>query len=485
MAASSSSLPLPPESPPPPLETLVSYLVASKRSLSSIEQVWQANEIVTSTRKSLETSVITSSRTSFLCHGIRSQLLTLEQILFKSREVETEGVKEYQEALRNLEAAEGRLTTTLDRLRSTIVETELRPDTEEKSSLLDFVDESGVDKLLEFIKESTKAADGAHDEFADTNKTFSKGLEQVREHLIAARTEEGKAVVKDDPDTLEDEASIHSPLPEILNDMEERAKGMADNLESLVKHFDLCVTAIKHTEGGGDAAQRIANDLPEGMGMGQDDVQAPSEPISDEERNEMLKILEKDAEQVEEVVMEIRESFTRMENQHSQVKEHLEELEEQHGAVLSAFRILEAIAARLSAFISQSEVFVMRWDSEKTKFDEYMEELETLRSFYDGFLGAYDNLLVEVGRRQFMEQRMEKLALDAMTKVDRLYEEDVAAREAFKREQGDFLPVDIWPGLMDSPLRPEMSPVDGGLRRAPDISKSVIQRAIRRVSGRG
>ncbi|KAL9607837.1 MAG: hypothetical protein Q9167_007285 [Letrouitia subvulpina] len=485
MASPSSSLPFDPAPPTVQLETLVSHLVASKRSLSSIEQVWQANELVTSTRKSLETSVVTSARTSFLRRGISSQLLTLDQVLLKSREVENEGAREYNEATRTLDIANQRLKTTLEALRSTIVDTHLRPEVQDTRTLLDFVDESGVEKLDVTTQESIRAANAAHEEFAESNRTFSKDLERVRSQLTVSQQRTLKTVVEGNGDGPRNGSQSDLVFPETLNDMEDRAKDMADNLESLVKHFDLCVTAIKHTEGGGDAARRITDDLPAGMDVGQYSVQAPSEPISDEEKKEMMEVLENDAHQVEDVVMEIRDSFAAMETMYTLVSEQINTLEQEHASIISAFRLLEKIGARLHPFISQSEVFVMRWDSEKSKIDEHMEELENLRSFYDGFLSAYDNLLVEIGRRQFMEQRMEKVVQDAMTKVDKLYEEDLEAREAFKKEQGDFLPVDMWPGLTESPLRFEISTANNGDGRAPGISKSVIQNAIRRVRGRG
>lgn len=65
-------------------------------------------------------------------------------------------------------------------------------------------------------------------------------------------------------------------LSGILHEMEDYARNMAANLESLVSHFDLCAKAIRHTEGGGDAAMRIAGDLPEGSISGRMLMMRPS-----------------------------------------------------------------------------------------------------------------------------------------------------------------------------------------------------------------
>jgi autophagy-related protein 17 len=63
-----------------PLETLVSHLLASKRSLSSISTVWRANEIVTTARSALEEGVVLSARTGFLRNGISEQVKILRKV---------------------------------------------------------------------------------------------------------------------------------------------------------------------------------------------------------------------------------------------------------------------------------------------------------------------------------------------------------------------------------------------------------------------
>ncbi|KAL8992174.1 MAG: hypothetical protein Q9169_007307 [Polycauliona sp. 2 TL-2023] len=481
MVSSSSSASIRETSPAASsLDTLVSHLVASKRSLSSIEHVWRANEIVTSTRLHLETSVITSARTSFLRAGITTQLGILERVHANSKAIEAEGAEEYGEVLRTLDEADNRLRGTLASLSNTVVEHTLRPESDQRKNLLDFVDEGGVDKLLAAVEESAHAAKNAHTELVDTNLGFNKDLSRILDIIGGSAA----LLSKRSAGSLHSDTTSHgSPLPHILQSMEDRAKEMADNLESLVKHFDLCVTAIKHTEGGGDAAQRLTDDLPEGMDVGQEIASAPPEPITDQEREEMMGVLANDADQVEEVLAEIRAHINEMESLLEDTTTYMAELDEENSNVLKAFRLLESLEGRLHAFVAQSQVFVMRWDDEKSKINERMNELESLGDFYSGYLSAYDNLLVEIGRRQFMEQQMEKVLQDAMRKLDTLHEEDSMKREAFKTDYGDFLPVDIWPGLTNSPLRFETAQVSG-TERVPDISKSVIQRAIHRVEGK-
>ena len=436
----------------------------------------RANELVTSTRKALETSVITSARTEFLRSGMDSQVNILKQVHANTEKVRRDGAEEFMGVTQSIDEADQRLRKTLDRLRQTMVEAKLRSPDEERKNLMDFVDESGVDGLLGTLEQAVSAASGAHEEFEASNRALDGDVQGVK-RLLGTRSQEAE----DDYADYEK----RSPIPDILHNMEDRAKEMADNLESLVKHFDLCVTAIRHTEGGGDAAQRIAGDLPEGVDIPQEASDAPPEPISEEERIEMMEILQKDAGQVEDVVLEIADHIAEMETQRELVTAYMDQLAEQHTNTMSAFKMLEDIGLRLPRYVTQNQVFLMRWEDEKIKISEQMAELDGLREFYDGFLRAYDNLLIEIGRRKALESKMEKVVQEAMAKIEKIYEDDAEEREAFKQEQGDFLPFDIWPGLMTGPLQYKISPIDGAAGRVPDISKSVLQQAIRRVSGNG
>lgn len=383
-----------------------------------------------------------------------------------------------------LDEADERLRDTLGKLRSTIVEKGLRPGDEERRSLLDFMNEEGVEGLVGVIKESLDGAGQGMREFEDGNRGFREEVENVRKLLSGDVMKGGSGLVGSASQGRVVQSQEGSPIPQILHEMEDRAREMATGLESLVSHYDLCVTAIKQTEGGGDAASKIAGDLPEGVDIGQDAGGAPPEPMGDQERMEMMRVLEEDAGQVEDVVMEIRDHIAEMESLHSRVEMHTSHLATEHVNMTAAFRMLEDLGQKLPGHIARTQIFLMRWDEDKAAIDERLEELEGLTELYDGFLRAYDNLLIEIGRRKDQELEVEQVVQEARTRLEKLYEDEVEEREVFKKEQGDFLPVDIWPGLRDRPLRYSLSSVDDQASRVPDISKSVIYRAIQRVHGK-
>ena len=391
------------------------------------------------------------------------------------------GKAEFEAVVKDLDVADVRLRDTLGKLRSTIVEMGLRPEDEERRSLLDFMNEEGVEGLVGVIKEGLDGAGQGMREFEEGNRGLEEEVEAVRRLLLGDGLKGGGGVVGSTTEGRAERDKQGSPIPQILHEMEDHAREMATSLESLVSHYDLCVTAIKQTEGGGDAALKIAGDLPEGVDIGQDTGGAPPEPMDDQERLEMIRVLEEDAAQVEDVVMEIRDHIAEMESLHCRVEMHIDHLASEHANTTTAFRMLEDLGQKLPEHITRTRGFLMRWDEDKAVIDERLEELEGLTELYDGFLRAYDNLLIEIGRRKDQESEVEQIVQEARTRLERLHKDEVEEREIFKQEQGEFLPVDIWPGLRDMPRRYSISSVDDQASRVPDISKSVIYRAIQRV----
>jgi autophagy-related protein 17 len=476
--SSSSSLPHNPTPPKSALENLITHLVASKRSLTTTTPlIYRANSIVTLSRSVLEATVIATARSSFLRRGLNSLLSLLQSVQVEVESGVEKAQREFGEVLRGLDESEARLRGTLELLRETRVEASLRPEDErdgEGKSLLDFVDERGVEVLEGQLKRCIDGVTTAVGEVEEGIRGFDDDLKSIRDAMAGRDVEDGENADRDD----------HSPIPALLQSMEGHAKEMASLLESLVRHFDLCVTAIKHTEGGGAAAQNITGDLPAGVDVSKGELTGPAEPITDEERQEMMEVLERDATEVEDVILEINDRIGEMENQLEHVVAYKEKVDSLYAGITTAFQLLEQVGTRLPAYILQSRNFHSRWIIERQQIHSGMVELDSLRDFYDGFLSAYDGLIIEVARRRTVQNNMEKVVKDAMTKLERLYGDDISEREAFKQDQGDFLPSDIWPGLVDSPVRFAVKRMDGEGGGVPEVPRTVIEQAFRRLNGK-
>lgn len=211
-----------------------------------------------------------------------------------------------------------------------------------------------------------------------------------------------------------------SPMPAWLLALENHATEMASGLESLVRHFDFCVTVIKHAEGGGAAAQTITGDIPVELDAHRATDTVPAEPISDDERAEMFHVLETDASEVEDVVLEIRDRLAEMTSPSESMTAHVNQLRDAHAKVSAAFHLLEEVGTRLPAYVRRSEEFRSRWGEEKQGIEQLMDELSGLGDFYGNFVTAYDGLIIEVGRRRNAQIKMETIIHDAMARVEQL-----------------------------------------------------------------
>ncbi|KAJ5627310.1 hypothetical protein N7528_004737 [Penicillium herquei] len=463
----------------PQLDTLITHLLAAKRSLTSINHVWRANEIVTAARSALEESVVLSSRTSFLRRGLNNQIHILFNVRSEVEDISYRGREEFSEALKSLDAADARLRGTLDLLRETIVHASFRPKDEEAKSLHDFVDERGVAELHASLKNSIDRTNAARAELDTSNREFDDELHAIRKALRHYRSAAKMASSRASASSSSSSSSeldflALSSMPGMLRSLESHAQEMADLLSSLVTHFDLCVTAVKHTEGGGAVARSITGDMSAEVGksgeglsnIGQEinaNLNAPLDPMTDQEYEEMLHVLVKDALEADDVVMEIQDRISEMESIFEQVCLQRDALLSISAATLEVHRHLSTLAStRLPRYISQAHNFTQVWSEENERFNSGLTELSDLHSLYDGFLNAYDNLILEVARRRQVRHRVEKVLRETRHKLTQLYNEDVTDREAFHVEQGDFLPSDIWPGIGHAPMHVQFQRISGG-----------------------
>ena len=277
---------------------------------------------------------------------------------------------------------------------------------------------------------------------------------------------------------------------------------MASLLDSLVSHFDLCVNAIRHTEGGFAAVRKAASDLPPGaesvsvsgvMSTSQNHDQGEEEPPTEEERLEMLAVLENDANQVEDVVVELRERLVEMESRFEVIQDHVEILTETYTTTTTAFSILESISAHLPGYLMASSDFRLHWEETKMQIQEQLQELESMRLFYENYHASYDDLILEVYRRKQSEEKVKMIMKRAMEQIEKVVEADMREREAFRGDVGEFLPQDLWGGVADPAPQWEFKRMgdlqEDGTRSsieilAPDLERPVVEAAGRRYRER-
>ncbi|KAF2732349.1 hypothetical protein EJ04DRAFT_566038 [Polyplosphaeria fusca] len=473
---------------PTRLEDLVGHFVASKRALNTQTVLWRANDIVTTARQLLEENAVLAASNSAVRTIVDEQVDALEAVRRGIDVVEEEVQAEYKQMLHHLDTSFAGLQSTLTVLRDTPIEAVLQPPSTPQKHLFDFIDSTTVTNLKDSLRACIDRYNEARSTLGESNDAFDTSLENLHSSLEN---------VPNTPAT----ASNPSPIPSLYHDLEGHAREAAQAFQSLVRHYDLCVTALRHTEGGAAAATQATGDAPEPSG---DHVSVPAEPMSSEERQEMLTVLVKDAHEVEDVVSEIRERGGEMTFLLSQIDNHITHLRSEDSALNSILKLLANLGNQAKSHIATSRSFHASWlEDTRPTLLAGVDEWEKQREFYERFDLAYAELLVEIASRRRRHEKAKRKVEEAQRELDRLHAEDERAREHFTIAQGDFLPLDIWPGLRDPPRKYEVQAVsrteegiahdaereqetetEAVARSIPQLGRNVVERALTRVKRR-
>ncbi|KAL2270626.1 hypothetical protein VTJ83DRAFT_2810 [Remersonia thermophila] len=440
-----------------PVEVLVRHLLAAKQSLSSMALVLRANDLATHARQMHEESVILDAQTGFLRRVIEDE----EQLLRKLRRgmgrAYDRGRRDFKQLIRTLDAANEKLERTMQMLRDTRVETVLRPPGEDPKSLMDFVDENSVERMRNTLK-------GSIAELQAAQRSFDGDLLRLDQDIRLLTKTRAAAPSPGSPSS----SSAYQPIPHLLAALTEHSHAMAEHLTSLTNHFDMCVKAVRATEGGAALARRRAAESSDDAGdpvsisgiITEQESHLPGlEPMDPQELAEIIQVVVEDAPEVDEVVAEIQAALQQMESEFGMLKEQADRIRASWVATLNAYQFLEEIGARLPSYVAAELEFEQRWSDEKDIIFAKLEEMDSMRRFYEGYVSAYGSLLLEVERRRAVEERIQNTLRKAKENIDNLVETDRRQREHFRQEVGEFLPTDLWVG-MNNPLKKwELVPV--------------------------
>ncbi|KAI8931327.1 hypothetical protein NX059_011668 [Plenodomus lindquistii] len=484
---------------PHTLQHLVNHFVASKRSLNTQTVLWRATEIVATARELLEENAVLAAKNTAIRNIAEHQADALEAIRRGIDVVEAEVDTEFKQLLHDVDTSFAGLTSTLAVLRETPIEAVLQPPGTPQKHLYDFIDSATLSNLEADLRACIDRYNQAHATLDDTNDAFDTSLDNLHSSL------DNVPLAPSSPDNP-------SPIPALYHQLEAHAKEAAQAFQSLVSHYDLCITALRHTEGGSAAATQAAANQDE---TGLPDHSDPSfalptspEPMSQDERQHMLSILSKDAQEVDAVISEIQSRGTEMELLLTRILAHMSHLRHEATALGAILTILSSTTSKTHTYISSLNAFQSHYMTHtRPALLTGIQESSTQRDFYLRFDIAYAELLVEISARRRRYDKMVRKAEEAQRELDRLRNEDEKARELFTREQGDYLPLDIWRGLSGKAQRWEVREIwdtsvdaqghdtkgqgeeggkdkGGGMQSIPILGRGVVERALTRVKRR-
>ena len=314
------------------------------------------------------------------------------------------------------------------------------------------------------------------DHVTDAQKNYSRSTSGLDGEIrsIASKEPTDETFVP-----TEDKASVAAHFYVI----ESHATEMATLLQSLVRHYDLCSSALRHVEGGGEVIQNVQNDLPAGLKVDGPFQASRSHPIAEHEFSELMQVLDNDALEVDDVIQEIRDRSLEIQTELEQIQGEESSLETKRSAFVRINDLTERLDQNINDYVNAGSTFAQRWADIKSRIEERLEDLEQLQNFYAGFFRAYQGLLVEIGRRRSLHEKMEKIAENCASKLEGLEKQDLEDREAFTLEHGEFLPLNIWPGLVQSPSKFQMKREDAN-PEIPSITPEILNRAWTLLDGK-
>lgn len=264
---------------------------------------------------------------------------------------------------------------------------------------------------------------------------------------------------------------------------------MAQHLTSLTRHFDLCVTAVRITEGGAALARRkAAEDSSEGGAVSISGVIREQDNYGEDEQSptaktEIIQIVMRDATEVDDVVADLSSEMQQIEVDYSFLKDKTDAVKAAYESVTLAFSMMKDIGSRLSGYIASESEFMARWESEKQLILTRLQDMENLRDFYEGYTNAYDSLVLEVERRRAVEEKIHNIWQKAKDQVDKLIEADWRDRETFRTEVGEYIPQDLWTGMSGRLRSWEVVRAEEGERSTSSKGKALTTEEPRQEEG--
>lgn len=429
--------------PPPTLEELIAYLLASKHSLTiAYQNIHVANTLIAASGTIITSIASVSARNTFLTQSLTNKVTTLRAVQQGLALVAEQGQTQFRDVLADLDDADVTMKQMVDVLKATTVTTtrahtitsvtaEFEESQLKQQTLHDYVDESAVEAILAAFRGCIDEVTEAQDGLDHSIESFETEIEAVEKALTIATTvrplppsrtrsfaDELDSIYVQDHDNKSLDLAVTTNAYQAS---EGHATEMAQLLQNLISHYDFCVKALRYTEGGDEI---VAAEQAEG-----DEARVEEHRLTphtlfmpEDERKEMLRVLCNDAEEVDDVVNELAEHVAEMNTLHESVQSTLDTLQQQQKGLKIAVRSVAEIGKKLPLYIEAGAIFDSRWGEQREIINSKLAELEALRSFYEGFVKAYGALGHEIARRNALHEKVDKVFAEAMKKVERLYE---------------------------------------------------------------
>lgn len=332
------------------------------------------------------------------------------------------------------QAARGSLETALGELAATPVTLGRAHD------LREFVDESPVEEL------NGEDWNGAHEQAISNFRHLLPQIQQQGEVFHKARLQKGmssseiQACTKDtvecdfEGESSDQRVKAEEEMSRLLADAENGSESMAGLLQSLACHYDLC-------ERGAD-------------------LEAGMESEDPNELEEISHVLEEDSKQVPSVIEELGERLGEIRECCRGVELRMQQMYGYYQREMRQLQRIQAVEATMDKTLALCEKQQKETSVYLGRIQLYVSEASSLVSHYRAFRKSYDALLVEAERRREADARAALYTAEINAKLAQMSREETQKRQEFLIGQGDYLPADIWDGLLEPAKNYEVRELD-------------------------
>lgn len=439
----------PSTTPTPSTDTVVGYFVHARKAIAGIANIERASEIVTESRELLHliTGLVSQlnvqhaelSRILFDSNAIKEamqQVLdacdddfkvstrpaafllflvglpqiceTITETLSRHGIDRSELAESEQDLLAQLDAMHDNVRAGLARLQSVpVVEDPGGP--APPKTLDDFVDTQDLEQLKRDFTEIIDHTNEAIDHMTQLIADFDDELNPLIDNITNAN------------------AMFHllnlQETNELYTNVTKDAELISENVKGLVRHYDLCLTALKYLEGGNDAVAHSQEDDP---GANVDiaalhTTQNIDPPSNVDELRDMIEAIAGDDQDLDDIVQEINVKTESMEKDLLTMRYAHDEMTRQERNQRQAARSLTSIKAHIEEHVKTAFECQERWSQLRERLEDKTSDLQNLQVFYHDFLGAYKELMVEMQRRAHARKTTEQLVLEARHELRRAY----------------------------------------------------------------
>ncbi|ODV89816.1 hypothetical protein CANCADRAFT_58650 [Tortispora caseinolytica NRRL Y-17796] len=433
--------------------SLASWFIESKVALESAQATCSnAESLITQLQDKFRTVSGVLARSLFVYNSLNEQCKLLDAFLNLLKATQSNSSDTLKSLLIDLDQAYEYLEEALSVLHAT----KLVPSLElpSKKLLDDFVSDNGIEHVRTQLDHYIAGIQTELDLYTDDVNYFEKELAEFKlQYSSIAKNAEFSGLLRSAPVKVNDTLAVSNEAIASMDQMNANSEVLAELLESLAKHYDQCSEAVEPNAGH----------------------------LSLQEREELEAVVREDAYHVDTVLSDISAQYKDIVSKGDDIQVYENRVNKLEQLVSNCVdSITKLQEGKLAHFIDRVGSFKNNFSQSISAIETLLNELVALRDHYTRFAIGYDSMILEIKRRQEFDDSITQLFDQFMSVLKTKLDAESTLRQNFLSTHGEFLPSDLWPGLIDPPKQFEI--ISQTPSTLPEISEEDTANATARLA---